>query len=219
MVPSLYCGQLWVWHIVCALACDGLYHFTFTWSFWDTNRIPHDQVNPSQTHRCPEGLCFPPKWSRDHYHIQPHRCTWVVIWLFCFRSTPQRSLILGPLSRVHFGESLVNRLYSESDHTYLSIEAQCVSQHYPRWTATISMTTCNGKINKSKIIKSTFYEWADIFVPQALRSRQLSIKSHLKIKLYTSDKIRAHNNLTFGLKVLLYQLKKKGILLVHSVAL
>ena len=27
-------------------------------------------------------------------------------------------------------------LYSEIDHTYLSIEAQCVSHHYPRWTAT-----------------------------------------------------------------------------------
>ncbi len=37
---------------------------------------------------------------------------------------------------VHFGESLVVRLYSEIDHTYLSIEAQCVSHHYPRWTAT-----------------------------------------------------------------------------------
>ncbi len=35
-----------------------------------------------------------------------------------------------------FGESLVVRLYSEIDHTYLSIEAQCVSHHYPRWTAT-----------------------------------------------------------------------------------
>ncbi len=27
---------------------------------------------------------------------------------------------------------------SEIDHTYLSIEAQCVSHHYPQWTATIS---------------------------------------------------------------------------------
>ncbi len=43
----------------------------------------------------------------------------------------------SPLSRVHFGESLVVRLYSEIDHTYLSIEAQCVSHNYPRWTATI----------------------------------------------------------------------------------
>ncbi len=75
------------------------------------------------------------------YHIQPHWCTWVVLWLFCFRSTPQRSLILGPLSMVHFGESLVNRLYSEIDQTYLSIEAQCVRHHYPRWTATHCMKT------------------------------------------------------------------------------
>ncbi len=75
--------------------------------------------------------------SRQSDHIQPHRCTWVVIWLFCFRSTPQRSLIYGPLSRVLFGESLVNRLYSEIDQIHLSIEVQCVSHYYPRWTATI----------------------------------------------------------------------------------
>ncbi len=65
------------------------------------------------------------------YSIQPNGCTWVVLWLFCFRSTPQRSLIYGPLSRVLFGESLVIRLYSEIDQTYLSIEAQCVSHYYP----------------------------------------------------------------------------------------
>ncbi len=64
----------------------------------------------------------------------------------CFRSTPQHSLILGPLSRVHFGESLVNRLYSEIDHTYLTIEAQCVSHHYPRWTATPTLNGFHGLI-------------------------------------------------------------------------
>ncbi len=31
----------------------------------------------------------------------------------------------------------VIRLYSEIDQTYLSIEAQCVSHYYPRWTATV----------------------------------------------------------------------------------
>ncbi len=31
------------------------------------------------------------------------------------------------VSRVHFGESLVNRLYSEIDHTYLSSEAQIIT--------------------------------------------------------------------------------------------
>ncbi len=36
-------------------------------------------------------------------------------------------ILLGPLSRVHFGESLVIRLYSEIDHIHLSSEAQCVS--------------------------------------------------------------------------------------------
>ena len=25
---TAYCGQLWVWHIVCGQTCDGLYHFT-----------------------------------------------------------------------------------------------------------------------------------------------------------------------------------------------
>ncbi len=77
-------------------------------------------------------------------HIQPHRCTWVVLWLFCFRSTPQRSLIHGPLSKVLFGESLVNRVYSEIDQTYLSIEAQCVSHYYPRWTATVIKATSDN---------------------------------------------------------------------------
>ncbi len=42
-----------------------------------------------------------------------------------------------PHCKVLFGESLVVRLYSEIDQTYLSIEAQCVSHYYPRWTATL----------------------------------------------------------------------------------
>ncbi len=41
-------------------------------------------------------------------------------------------ILLGPLSRVHFGESLVIRLYSEIDHIHLSSEAQCVSHLYPQ---------------------------------------------------------------------------------------
>ncbi len=64
---------------------------------------------------------------------------------YCFSGPlPLRSLILGPLSRVHFGESLVVRLYTEIDHTYLSIEAQCVSHHYPRWTATRCLSLALG---------------------------------------------------------------------------
>ncbi len=43
----------------------------------------------------------------------------------------QVSLQHGPLSRVHFGESLVVRLYSEIDQIHLSSEAQCVSHHLP----------------------------------------------------------------------------------------
>ncbi len=102
--------------------------------FWDTLRIPHDQANPSQTHRCP-GV-FGSRQS-DHviiigtYHILPMGIHGLCFG-YCFSGPlPLRSLILGPLSRVHFGESLVIRLYSEIDHTYLSIEAQCVSHHYP----------------------------------------------------------------------------------------
>ncbi len=62
----------------------------FTWSFWDTIRIPHDQVSPSQTHRCP-GV----SGSRQSDHVvtfdlsyPTYRCTWVVLWLLCFRSAP-----------------------------------------------------------------------------------------------------------------------------------
>ncbi len=51
-----------------------------------------------------------------------------------------RSLYV-PCIVVHFQGSIVVRLYSEIDHTYLSIEAQCVSHHYPRWTATYPRIT------------------------------------------------------------------------------
>ncbi len=51
---------------------------------------------------------------------------------YCFAGPlPLRSLTNGPLFMVHFGESLVIRLYSEIDHLHLSIEAQCVSHLLP----------------------------------------------------------------------------------------
>ncbi len=74
-----YCGQLWVWHMVCGQTWDGLYHLVF------------------------------------------------YLVILGYLSDPSRS-----------------RLYSEIDHTYLSIEAQCVSHHYPRWTAT------KGKYSKTR---------------------------------------------------------------------
>ncbi len=74
------------------------------------------------------------------YHIQPTGVDGLCFGYCVSGPLPLRSLILGPLSRVHFGESLVVRLYSEIDHTYLSIEGQCVSHHYPRWTATPTPT-------------------------------------------------------------------------------
>ncbi len=138
---ALYCGQLWVWHIVCGQTCDGLYHFTFCLIIFG---IPIGSLTIKSALARHTGVrrVFGSRQSDQcvnigTYHIQPQRCTWVVLWLFCFRSTPQRSLIHGPLSRVLFGESLVVRLYTEIDQTYLSIEAQCVSHYYPRWTATV----------------------------------------------------------------------------------
>ncbi len=102
--------------------------------FWDTLRIPHDQANPSQTHRCP-GACG--SRQSDHviifgtYHILPTGIHGLCFG-YCFSGPlPLHSLLHGPLSRVHFRESLVVRLYSEIDHIYLSIEAQCVSHHLP----------------------------------------------------------------------------------------
>ncbi len=62
---------------------------------------------------------------------------------FCFAGPlPLRSLLHGPLSRVHFGESLVVRLYSGIDHIHLSSEAQCVSHHLPL----VDCHTCHGKL-------------------------------------------------------------------------
>ncbi len=134
--------------MICGQTCDDYTISLFTWSTWDTLRIPHDQACPSQTHRCPGASgsrqsdhvsIFSSKTKpikNGTYHIQPTGVHGLCFG-YCFSGPlPLRSLILGPLSRVHFGKSLVVRLYSEIDHTYLSIEAQCVSHHYPRWTAT-----------------------------------------------------------------------------------
>ncbi len=51
---------------------------------------------------------------------------------------PTRS---SPLSRVHFGESLIVRLYSEIDHIHISSEAQGVSHLYPQVDCHISCKT------------------------------------------------------------------------------
>ncbi len=146
------CGQLWVWHIVCGQTCDGLYHFIF---YLINFGIPYGSrtIKPALArHTGVQVPVVPAKvitWSFltnypkpmpiniGTYHIQP-----TGVHGLCFGSCfsgplPLCSLILGPLSRVHFGASLVGRLYSEIDHTYHSIEAQCVSHHYPRWTATL----------------------------------------------------------------------------------
>ncbi len=97
--------------------------------FWDTFRIP-----PDQTDRCPGAF-----GSRQSDHViifdlpyPAYGYTWVVLWLCFACPLPLRSLLHGPLSRVHFGESLVVRLYSEIDQIHLSSEAQCVCHHLPQ---------------------------------------------------------------------------------------
>ncbi len=109
--------------------------------FWDTSRIPHDQASPSQTHRCP-GV----SGSRQSVHVIIFDFMPINIGAFhilptgihalCFGSfvsgpLPLRSMLHGPLSRVHFGESLIIRWYSEIDQIHLSSEAQYVSHHLP----------------------------------------------------------------------------------------
>ncbi len=56
---------------------------------------------------------------------------------------PLRSLKNGLLFRVHFGESLVVRLYSEIDHLHLSIEAECVSHLLPTSVNLVSLEQCH----------------------------------------------------------------------------
>ncbi len=123
---------------------------------WDTSWIPPDQVSLSQTHRCPDACGSRQKghvvildqsevraawelgWRGNHHFASTFHILPTGIHGLCFGSyfsgpLPLRSLlhVHGPLSRVHFGESLVIRLYSEIDQFHLSSEAQCVSHHLP----------------------------------------------------------------------------------------
>ncbi len=110
------CGQLWARQRLVMIFTTS----HFTWSFWGTFRIPTDQVSPSQTLRCPGAFRFLPTGLHG------------LRFGFCFAGPlPLHSLSHGPLLSVHFGESLIIRLYSEIDHIHLSSEAQCVSHHLP----------------------------------------------------------------------------------------
>ncbi len=72
---------------------------------------------------------------------------------FCFAGPlPLRSLSHGPLSRVHFGESLVVRLYSEIYHIHLSSEAQCVRHHLPQVDCHININQWIFLINVDYLI-------------------------------------------------------------------
>ncbi len=94
---------------------------------------------------CPGACGFPPQGSRDQFIQSNHLPIKIgtfqflptglhgLCFGFCFAGpVPLRSLLHGTLSRVHFGESLVVRLYSEIDQIHLSSEAQCVSHHLPQ---------------------------------------------------------------------------------------
>ncbi len=61
---------------------------------------------------------------------------------------PLRSLSHSPLSRVHFGESLVVRLYSEIDHIHLSSVSAIFT---PGWTATNVMLQLNNAMSNHLI--------------------------------------------------------------------
>ncbi len=100
----------------------------FAWSFWDNLWIPYDQVSPSQTFRCPDVCDFPPKGTRSQ--ICQLKLVPSISYLRVYMGL--HSLSHGPLSSVHFGESLVIRLHSEIGHIHLSSEAQCVSHLYPQ---------------------------------------------------------------------------------------
>ncbi len=113
------CGQLWVRHMICGQTCDGLYYFAFCLI---NLGIPFGS-RPIKTALARHSGAF---------HILPTGLHGLCFG-FCFAGPlPLRSLSHGPLSRIHFGESLVIRLHSEIDHIHLSSEAQCVSHLYPQ---------------------------------------------------------------------------------------
>ncbi len=127
MFVSVSCGYSTCFAVK---TCDGLYHFTF---FIDRVGIPigfQPIIWTFVTHTVSRCLIFP---TLEDLPTGLHG----LCFGFCFAGPlPLRSLSHGPFSRVHFGESLVVRLYSEIDHIHLSSESQCVSHLYPRWTAT-----------------------------------------------------------------------------------
>ncbi len=116
----------------------------FTWSFWDTFRIPTNQVSPSQTLRCP-GACDsrheghvvifgPITGLANQYWYLPvptYGSTWVVLWLLFCRSAPSTFPVTWSTLKSPFRGVPSHRLYSEIDHIHLSSEAQYVSHHLP----------------------------------------------------------------------------------------
>ncbi len=112
--------------------CDGLYHFILI--SIDRVGIPFGFQMIIWTfarHLVSRCLYFPATgitWSFWYLPVPTYMGLHGLCFGFCFAGPlPLRSLTNGPLFRVHFGESLVARLYSEIDHLHLSIEAQCVS--------------------------------------------------------------------------------------------
>ncbi len=125
------CGQLWVRHMFCGRTCDELYHFTFLHrSFWDTLRIPTDQVALAR-HSGVQVPVFPATGSHGHFPVPTYGSTWVVLWLLFCRSAPSTFPGTWSTHKGPFRGVPSHRLYSEIDHIHFSIEAQCVSHHLP----------------------------------------------------------------------------------------
>ncbi len=67
-------------------------------------------------------------------------------------TTPLRILLGQILGCLHFGESLVVRLYSEIDNIHLSSEAQCVSHLYPLVDCHWSVTSNDNPVHVSTML-------------------------------------------------------------------
>ncbi len=126
--------ELWVRHMFAGLVMDyttSYFPLIVLGYHWDSKR----SYGPLPDTLSPGACIFLPQGSPWGLHG--------LCFGFCFTGPlPLRSLTNGPLFRVHFGESLVVRLYSEIDHLHLSIEAQCVSHLFP-------LGDCHKKYNTS----------------------------------------------------------------------
>ncbi len=139
-------------------------------------------------------MCCGQLWVRHMICGQSCDGLYHFAFYFCFAGPlPLRSLSHGPLSRVHFGESLVIRLNPEIDHIHLSSEAQCVSHLYPQVDCHMSIDlfevmTYAGlyeiddkKLKAHSFDKNSFclhHEWSYEQIATDLLSLMILLKTH-----------------------------------------